>query len=98
MNEIKTNRQAERQEYREHITGSILFRIEEDLLDVIPADFSEEDRQGIIEQLLPESKHVLDALGVAELQNEGALYRHIAGAVANAKFLVHRLQEKKNRA
>lgn len=102
MNEPTTSTQIERQKLREELTEVILFRIQQDLEDEIPPTFPENSRRVLLDDCLSNSRHVLSALTVEQLQSASdddfALQRHTETTIASARFLIHRVREQQRRS
>jgi hypothetical protein len=97
MNDAPTSRDT-RQQLRDALIDAITFRIELDVRDEIPTDFSQETRRAIVEEVLPNSRFILDSLTTLELQDEVALHRHIQGVLASTVYLVNRIREQRSRS
>jgi hypothetical protein len=102
MNQTPTSHKAERQKLREDLTDTIIFRIQQEIEDLITANIPGESRTAILGDFLSNSRYVLSALSVEELeiglQGCAALERHVETTVASVKYLVHRIQEQQGRS
>ena len=98
MNDTPTNSQVVHEKARNALIDAIVFRIEQDVDDAIPPDVLEDVRKLILGEILPNSRFVLEASSVEQLQNECALDRHIDGAIATATYLVHRIAAQRSRS
>lgn len=93
--------QANRQHLRKGLEAAILFRVRGEINEVIetlPTAVTEEVREGIRKEILPNTQHILGALSYAELQNESALERHVESSVALAKYFVNCVTQCRNGA
>src|SRR5258708_21463063 len=70
MNESSSNRQGAHKTLRDSLIDAILFRIEQDVEDAIPPDASKDTSKAIFGEILPNSRFVLEALSIDQLQNE----------------------------
>ena len=82
---------------RDTLIDAILFRIEQDVEDAIPSDIPIDQRKGVLNEILPNSRFILEALTIGELKDDLALERHVAGAIATATYLSHRIAEQRSR-
>jgi hypothetical protein len=98
VNETPTNRQDTHKTLRDSLIDAILFRIEQDVEDAMPPDVSKELRKAILGEILPNSRFVLDALSIEQLQSGPCLERHLEGAIATARYLVHRITAQRERS
>ncbi len=98
MNESSSNRQGAHKTLRDSLIDAILFRIEQDVEDAIPPDASKDTSKAIFGEILPNSRFVLEALSIDQLQNELCIERHVEGAVATATYLAHRIGTQRSRS
>ena len=76
---------------RETLIDAILFRIGQDVEDAVPPDVSKDTRKAIIGEILVNSRFVLEASSIDQMQNEPCLERHIESAIATATYLSNRI-------
>lgn len=92
MNDTPTSGHTGQQKFRQELIDAILFRIEQAVDEVIPSDIPKGTRNAILDDILPNSRFVLEALTIGQLQNECSLDRHIDGAIATTKYFCHRIE------
>jgi hypothetical protein len=86
---------------RETLTTAMNIRVQREIEDVItalPPGVSEEVREAIRQEVLPNSRFILDSLDLQELENENAQDRHVIGVVASASYLVNRIAAQRSRS
>jgi hypothetical protein len=86
-----TSRQTAHEKNLSDLIDTILLRIEQEVVAVIPCEVSSEVRKAILEELLPNARFGLEGLGIEQLQNERAIDQHIANTVSTAQYLVERI-------
>jgi len=92
---------ANRQGFREALTTAIMFRVQceiEDVIATLPPEEPEEVREAIRQEVLPHSRFCLDSLTLEGLQNQNALDRPVAKAVAQAQYFVDRIRKQRGRS
>ena len=83
------NHHLETQKLRTALTAEIVADVEYEIGDMLawaPDNLTENERKAIRDQVIAETRHVTDALTLAELQNEGARRAYTCGAVATVRL------------
>jgi len=92
INTVMNSNQFETQNLRKALTAEIVADVVEEIDDVLawaPDSLTEQDRKAIRDQVIAETRHVTEALSMAELQNEGARRAYTCGAVATARHMIN---------
>ena len=97
MNEAPSARHPH-EKLRASLIDAILFRIEQEVEDAISLDISKDVRKTILDEVLPNSRIVLEALSTEDLQNECGLGRHIDSVVTTARYSVNRIAAERGRS
>jgi hypothetical protein len=80
---MKFHTPPDRQRRRQEVTNDIIERVREAVQEELaeaPGSFSREQLEAIENEIMSHTQQVVDALGFAEMQSEGALFSHIADA------------------
>ena len=85
MNTIRIDRAA----IEDDILQQVGHEVQEALLMYAPEQWTDEDLDAIEEKVTKHTRLVMAALTTDEIQSAGALRRHIANAIADAKKLIH---------
>ena len=86
------DRNTERVELRKALTNEIVAGEEYEINDVLawaPDSLTEKDRKSIRDEVIAQTRHVTDALTLAELQNEGARRAYTCGALATVRQMIN---------
>ena len=86
------DRNTERVELRKALTNEIVADVEYEINDVLawaPDSLTEKDRKSIRDEVIAQTRHVTDALTLAELQNEGARRAYTCGALATVRQMIN---------
>ena len=86
------DRNAERIRLRESLTAEIVSDVEQEIDDVLacaPDGLTEKDRKAVRDEVIAQTRHVTDALTLAELQNDGARRAYTCGALATVRYLMN---------
>jgi len=92
---------GKRQGFRGALTTAIMFRVQcevEDVIATLAPEEPEEVREAIRQEVLPHSRFCLDSLTLEGLQNDNALDRQVANAVAQAQYFVDRIKAQRGRS
>lgn len=78
---------------RSEIESDILQHVRNEIQEAIhlytPESWSQERREAVEESALADTRMILDALSINELQSAGALRTHIGRSIAETKRLIH---------
>jgi hypothetical protein len=77
---------------RETLAAEILSDVDyevNDLLAWAPDSLTEEDRKGIRDEVIAQTRHITDALSMEELQNDGARRAYTCGALATVRQMIN---------
>ena len=86
------NNHLEKLKLRESFTAEIVSDVEQEIDDVLacaPDTLTEKDRKAIRDEVIAQTRHVTDALTLAELQNEGARRAYTCGALATTRQMIN---------
>ena len=86
------DRLTSKQQLRESLTAEIVSDVEQEIDDVLacaPDTLTEKDRKAIRDQVIAQTRHVTDALTLAELQNGGARRAYTCGALATTRQMIN---------
>ncbi len=95
MNNTTTDRQHQREQLTADILQQVRSAIQDELADA-PESFSFEESEVVEQTVMSHTQLVVAALGISEMQNEGALLAHIANARADASRLIREGAVKKS--
>jgi hypothetical protein len=76
--------------FREQMIAAILFSIENEIQELIPASTPAEVRAAIRDEVLPNCRYEFDGLTVDELADEELIERYVGHAIDTAQYLVNR--------
>ena len=86
---------------RDQLTEAILFRISQEIEEVIralPPDEPEHVRQALRDEILPHSRYVLSSLTMRELMNDDALETHVEQQLQLARYFIDRIEAQRGRS
>jgi hypothetical protein len=86
------NHHLERQQLRESLTAEIVTDLEQEIDEMLawaPDSLTAKDRKAIRDEVIAQTRLVMDALSTEELQNEGARRAYTCGAVATARQMIN---------
>ena len=89
---MNSNHHTEKLKLRESLTAEIVSDLEYEIDDALawaPGSLTEKDRKAVRDEVMAQTRHVTDALTLAELQNEGARRAYTCGALATVRQMIN---------
>ncbi|MBS1858465.1 MAG: hypothetical protein JST11_24055 [Acidobacteria bacterium] len=77
--------------FREQMVSVVMFRIANEIEELIPASTSAEVRAAIREEVVANSRYEFESLTVDELADEHLIERYVGHAIDTAQYLVNRI-------